>query len=591
MKLFKQLLVAPAALGLVAPMAVSAQEVASLTGMKAVNEYMNQQDVDRFRAWESKNQVTSVTQFSDVQPTDWAYQALSNLIEKYGCVAGYPNGTYKGGQAMTRFEAAALLNACLERVTEQTDELQRLLNEFQSELTVLRGRVDGLEKKVGKLEAQQFSTTTKLQGEVTMVMGGVGYSTNAASSGQNNVNGTGTQQANGVSFNYDLRLNLSTSWTGKDLLYTRLRAGNFANSAFSGNPVGMAGLDRAFPGSDSQGSAGAGQNNAVYIDRLWYRFPVGKELAFTVGPRVRNTEMVAFRPQAYNAELLDFFTLAGAPGAYNKATGGGFGVVWRQTVKKGQPYLTASLNYVSQNADSGYVSGTSVSGSAASSSGSGSAGGMFSATGLNNFTAQIGARASNWGVAATYRYGTCGTSQRRGTPMGSAAPGCNLTTIGNNASTNSLGLGAYWQPTQTGWIPSVSLGWGYTGITQSGTVPTSNTYTGANTVNGINNVAAAQSWAAMFQWDDAFAKGNAAGFAFGQGVMATSLRNGRTANDSNYAFEWFYRVKVSDNISVTPSIFYLSNPLGQQERAFTGTSPQQAFLNNVGFLVQTQFKF
>jgi hypothetical protein len=41
-------------------------------------------------------QVTSISQFSDVRPTDWAYQALSNLIERYGCVAGYPDGTYKG---------------------------------------------------------------------------------------------------------------------------------------------------------------------------------------------------------------------------------------------------------------------------------------------------------------------------------------------------------------------------------------------------------------------------------------------------------------------------------------------------------------
>ncbi|MCT0227698.1 iron uptake porin, partial [Synechococcus sp. CS-1331] len=162
MTLSKKLLLALAGSGLVAPMAASANELASLGGNAAINEYMQQQDVDRFRAWESKNQVTSVNQFSDVQPTDWAYQALSNLVEKYGCVAGYPNGTYKGGQAMTRFEAAALLNACLDRVTEVTDELQRLMDEFKAELATLRGRVDGLEKKVGKLEAQQFSTTTKL---------------------------------------------------------------------------------------------------------------------------------------------------------------------------------------------------------------------------------------------------------------------------------------------------------------------------------------------------------------------------------------------------------------------------------------------
>ena len=60
---------------------------------------MEQQEIDELKALRSRNQVTSFNQFSDVRPTDWAYQALTNLVEKYGCVAGYPNGTYKGGQA------------------------------------------------------------------------------------------------------------------------------------------------------------------------------------------------------------------------------------------------------------------------------------------------------------------------------------------------------------------------------------------------------------------------------------------------------------------------------------------------------------
>jgi hypothetical protein len=76
-------------------------------------------------------QVTSVTQFSDVRPTDWAYQALSNLVDRYGCVAGYPDGTYRGGASMTRYEAAALLNACMDRVTEVTDEIRKLQAEFK----------------------------------------------------------------------------------------------------------------------------------------------------------------------------------------------------------------------------------------------------------------------------------------------------------------------------------------------------------------------------------------------------------------------------------------------------------------------------
>merc|ERR1711927_63096 len=159
MKLFQQMLVAPAALGLLASGANAAE-----LNINGVSDYAA-----------SGGQVTSITQFSDVYPTDWAYQALSNLIERYGCVAGYPNGTYRGNRAMTRFEAAALLNACLDRVTEVTDELKRLMKEFEKELAILKGRVDGLEARVGELEATQFSTTTKLDGQASFVIGANGF--------------------------------------------------------------------------------------------------------------------------------------------------------------------------------------------------------------------------------------------------------------------------------------------------------------------------------------------------------------------------------------------------------------------------------
>jgi hypothetical protein len=114
MKPFQQLLVSSAALGLVAPMAVLASET----------------DLNRY-APVTSDQITNISQFGDVQPTDWAYQALNNLVEQYGCVAGYPNGTFKGAKPLSRFEAAALLNSCLDRVTEATDELKRLAEEFQ----------------------------------------------------------------------------------------------------------------------------------------------------------------------------------------------------------------------------------------------------------------------------------------------------------------------------------------------------------------------------------------------------------------------------------------------------------------------------
>jgi hypothetical protein len=128
--------------------------------------------------------VTSITQFSDLRPTDWAYQALNQLIERYGCVAGFPDGTYRGQRSLTRYEAAALLNACLDRITEITDELKQLLKEFELELAVVRGRVDGLQAKVGELEASQFSTPTKLSGLATFVVGANTFSGSAITQAQ-----------------------------------------------------------------------------------------------------------------------------------------------------------------------------------------------------------------------------------------------------------------------------------------------------------------------------------------------------------------------------------------------------------------------
>ena len=63
-------------------------------------------------------QVTSVSQLKDVQPTDWSYAAISNLVSRYGCVAGYPDGTFKAGEPASRAELAALVSACIDRISE-----------------------------------------------------------------------------------------------------------------------------------------------------------------------------------------------------------------------------------------------------------------------------------------------------------------------------------------------------------------------------------------------------------------------------------------------------------------------------------------
>ncbi len=486
-------MLAPVALGMVAPVAANAADL----NMVAVNQY-------------SSEQVTSVSQLSDVQPTDWAYQALSNLVERYGCVAGYANGTFGGGRAMTRYEAAALLNACLDRVTEVTDELQRLANEFRDELTVIQGRVAALESKVGTLEATQFSTTTKLKGETNFVLGGV--------PGARLANGT---NVGNTAFNYDLRLNFDTSFTGKDLLRTRLRTGNFSSQPF-GSSSSLFKLDKA-----------ESYANQVNLDRLYYSFPgLTKGVTLTAGPLVRNTEMT-WIPSVYRSEVLDFFAVGGAPGVYNKATGAGFGVQYVQPSKKGG--VVAGLNYVAQN-------------------GADSSTGVFNEQGALNVLAQLGYRAPQWGAAFGYRYGTQGSRVR--TFNGVAGNGG---TLAANQTSNGYALNAYWQPKTSGIIPSVSGAYGW------------NNVEGLATPNAATN---SQTWFAGLQWSDVFAKGNGAGIAYGQPGNASGL------SEKAQMLEIFYKYRVSDNISVTPALLYVTN-----NQAFQNAS------DNWGGVIQTKFTF
>ena len=129
----KQLMLAPVALGMIAPVAANAADL----NLAAVNQY-------------SSEQVTSVTQFSDVRPTDWAYQAISNLITRYGCVAGFPNGTFQPGQPATRAQLAALTSACLDRISEYQTAADAALAaalraQFSKEIAATNTRVSALE--------------------------------------------------------------------------------------------------------------------------------------------------------------------------------------------------------------------------------------------------------------------------------------------------------------------------------------------------------------------------------------------------------------------------------------------------------------
>ncbi|WNZ44935.1 iron uptake porin [Leptolyngbya boryana CZ1] len=225
------------------------------------------------------DQVTSVSQLTDVQPTDWAFQALQSLVERYGCIAGYPDKTFRGNRALTRYEFAAGLNACLDRVNEliaastadlvkqeDLEKLKTLQTQFSSELTALRGKVDTLEARTAKLESQQFSTTTKMNG--FSVIGVQGRTPNRGDrnprDGQRDTDDPGTN-FNVITNNY---LSFTTQFSPRDFLYFA-----FWQQNGSGDPRLT---NDARVGYDAGGFP-------LYISDLKYHFMVTDKLVGMVG--------------------------------------------------------------------------------------------------------------------------------------------------------------------------------------------------------------------------------------------------------------------------------------------------------------------
>lgn len=266
------------------------------------------QDMKRFDANlgadQGMSQVTSVSELRDVQPNEWAFEALKSLVERYGCIVGYPDRTFRGNRALSRWEFAAGLNACMnvmERLIQENvavlrediDKLKALAQQFEQELAALGARVDNLESRVSFLEDHQFSTTTKLNGVAIFSLenqwGGDkalnwrqqdALNTNQRLSGSRLARPSATNPAQSrtpvdeiATFANRVRLNFDTSFTGKDLLKTRLQAGNVPNLS---GPTGTNMARLSFDGSSP--------NNNVDINKLWYRFPLGNFRAW-VGPR------------------------------------------------------------------------------------------------------------------------------------------------------------------------------------------------------------------------------------------------------------------------------------------------------------------
>ena len=359
-----------------------------------------------------------------------------------------------------------------------------------------------------------------------------------------------------ISFNYDIKLLLNTSFTGKDQLITRLRAGNFGDSIWSG---------KSFPSLSAAQSFDQSNTGSTWsLDMLYYQLPLSSEWMLTVGPRINQRNTLAVWPSLYsNNAILSFFDFAGAPGTYTSALGGGAGLWWRH---KG---LSVSGSYVAVDGKSSYPNDAL---------GLANAGGIGNQQAGGTGTVQLAYQRPRWGVSAAWAYSQSGGAFDRGglgsmqnetlgfIPVGtvrSTNPFAGLSPF----SVNAIGLSGWWQPDAVqSWLPSISGGWGlnrYQAETRS--------QIWGITTNRNGAQARSESWYLGLQWNNILLAGNTLGTAIGQPTYLTSNDSFLGKDSPTFAWELWYTFQISDHFSVTPAVFVVNNPSGMGDNISAGS--------------------
>ncbi len=479
------------------------------------------------------DQVTNVTQLRDVSPGDWAYEALRSLVERYGCIAGYPDGTFRGNRATSRYEFAAGLNACLQQVErliaasgegfvtrQDLETLQRLIQEFQAELTTLGARVDTLEGRVSFLEEHQFSTTTKLNAEVIFAVSDL-FGGQDANNNDYTDNETVLQDR--------VRLNFDSSFTGRDRLRTRLQAGNVATFG----PLTT--ITR-------EGRLGFELNNGndIELEKLWYRFPL--------------SDLATVHLFANGANFDDFVPLLN-PSLESSGTGsisrfGRYNPIYRV----GGQNAGAGISLGPKSpirVDLGYLAGTNASNPGED---AGFFKGSYSALGQVTFQPS-----SAFSIAATYIHsyvtnpdslaGNAALGGSLGHGTGSRASQVN--NIQRPVVGNSYGLEASFA-----FSPQLILS-GWAGLSEA-------IILGRGDVDVWN-------YGATLAINDLGSKGSTLGFVVGMEPKVTGTSNSTVASliglpgrrddrDTGLHIEGFYKFKVTNNIALTPGVIWLTAP-------------------------------
>jgi hypothetical protein len=521
------------------------------------------------------NQASTAT---EIKPGDWAYQTLLALSTKYGC-----SNPLSGTSILSREEFATSLNGCVQSMEQlvarrqrkslkksrvaptpapapavvtppatpdptpppapapvappapveaaeppvsqqDLDKLKQLVQSFNSELQSLDTRITDLDKKTADLKAQSFSTTTKLNGEVVIGINGYGGAEKAAVPATATTAAVAARPATGNVFTDRVRLNFDTSFTGKDRLRTRLQSRN--NVAFNGAITGTNMTRLGFDGDES---------NNTSVSWLQYSFPLSSQtkiIAETIGSEF-NENMNTF-----NGEL-------SSSGNGSISRFGRFNPVYRLSGDGAS--LTVNHKFSDELALAvGYAvpGGNTVANPIPGA-------GLFN--GANSIIGQLSYLPSsdlNLGLIYARSYGAGGIAG--GT--GSAAANSPFGAVGTTANHYSV-LASY--KLNPGFVVS---GWaGFIDATRENPA-------GATAATGTANVS---NYALSLAFPDFGQKGNNLAFIVGipPKLNARTTTTGTAAPvtttgnpDTSYHLEALYRLKLSENLSITPGLLVLTNP-------------------------------
>ncbi|MBJ7900488.1 MAG: iron uptake porin [Cyanobacteria bacterium RI_101] len=481
------------------------------------------------------SQVSSVSELRDVQPNEWAYEALKSLVERYGCIVGYPDQTFRGNRALSRWEFAAGLNACLntlERLIQENvtvlqadlEKLKTLAQQFEQELSQLGARLDNLESRVAYLEDHQFSTTTKLNGDVIMVYSGVWGAEQADGPPDQSIqNGQPT-------VSYRSRMNWDTSFTGQDQLRVRIQTANFF-------------LARGGSNLTDFNFTVASEPLTPQVNKLQYRFPVTEQLtAWINGAKITLDDVadpLAPFASSFTEGALSFFGAISPIYLASDNTGPGGGLAYQFT-----PELSLGAFY---SAGNGFKT----------ESGNGLFNGQF-VTGAQ--LTYLPSADTGVGIAYTRQYipqnqfsrfavlGFTGLANADN-PFSFA----NRENFGDGNATSSDNVALIWT-----WrlAPGLSLeGWGM--------------YTSAWAEGGerAGDSADIWNWKVSLAFPDLFKEGNLGMISVGQPPYAARISNNNdlpditpATTDTPWFVESFYVFQINPSISLTPGLWVGINP-------------------------------